>query len=454
MVSFDARLWQRGGKSEEQRRTAVEVMQAALEAVDPYQAVRRHLRLDGEQLVTDVASYDLDAIERVWVVGGGKAGAPMVRAVEDLLGERIGGGHVNVKYGHALSTHIVRIQEAGHPVPDQAGIDGSLAIVDILEQAGANDLVICLISGGGSALMSLPMQPVSLADMQTLTSQLLAAGATINEINAIRKHLEQLKGGRLAQLAQPAAVLSLILSDVVGNPLDVIASGPTVPDTSTYRDAWAIIERYGLAQEIPGTIAKVLRSGCDGGRPDTPKPGDPALERAQNVIIASNSLAADAARLKAEELGLNTLFLTSYLQGEAREIAQVLVAIAREIRDSGLPVPAPACVILGGETTVTLRGKGKGGRNQEMALAAALAMEGLDDCLIACLATDGTDGPTDATGGVADGTTVRRGQDLGLDAHAHLGKNNAYPYLAAISDLLMTGPTQTNVNDLALIFCW
>jgi len=249
-------------------------------------------------------------------------------------------------------------------------------------------------------------------------------------------------------------VLSLILSDVVGNPLDVIASGPTVPDTSCYGDAWAIIERYGLAQEIPGTIAKVLRTGRDGGLPDTPKPGDPALERAQNVIIASNSLAADAARLKAAELELNTLFLTSYLQGEAREIAQVLVAIAREIRDSGAPIPAPACVILGGETTVTLRGKGKGGRNQEMALAAGLTMEGLHDCLIACLATDGTDGPTDATGGVADGSSVRRGRELGLDAYAHLMENNAYPYLEAIGDLMRTGPTQTNVNDLALVFCW
>jgi len=454
MVTFDPRLWQRGGDSERQRRIAAQVMQAALEAVDPYQAVQRHLCLDGGRLVTDGASYDLGDIERIWVVGGGKAGAPMVRAVEDPLGERISGGHVNVKYDHALPTRIVPIQEAGHPVPDQAGIDGSLAIVEILEQTGANDLVICLISGGGSALMSLPVAGVSLKDMQTLTGQLLAAGATINEINAIRKHLEQLKGGRLAQLAQPAAVLSLILSDVVGNPLDVIASGPTVADTTRYADTWEIIERYGLAQEIPDAIAEVLRSGCGGHRRDTPKPGDPALQRAHNVIIASNSLAADAARLEAEHLGLYALFLTSYLQGEAREIAQVLVAIAREVRDSGAPIPTPACVILGGETTVTLRGQGKGGRNQEMALAAALAMQGLDDCLIACLATDGTDGPTDASGAVADGSTVQRGRDLGLDAYAYLAENDAYPYLQAIGDLLMTGPTQTNVNDLALVFCW
>ena len=454
MITFDPRLWKRGGESERQRRIAVEVMQAALQAVDPYQAVRNHLRLDGERLLAGEQTYDLSRIDKVWIVGGGKAGAPMVRAVEDILGDRIAGGCVNVKYGHSQPTRIVRLHEAGHPVPDEAGVAGAQVIRALLERTGPADLVLCLISGGGSALMSLPAPGISLADMQTLTGALLRVGATINEINTIRKHLEQLKGGRLAQLAHPAPVLSLILSDVVGNPLDVIASGPTVPDTSSYADAWESVERYDLVPQLPPAILDALQKGRDGLRPETPKLGDSALDRVQNLIIASNTLAAASSEARAQELGLKALFLTSYLQGEAREVAQVLAAIAREMRASGRPIAPPACVILGGETTVTLRGAGKGGRNQEMALAAALALEGMTDCLIACLATDGTDGPTDASGAVADGTTVARGRALGLDAYAYLADNDAYPFMAALDDLLLTGPTHTNVNDLALVFCW
>jgi hydroxypyruvate reductase len=370
------------------------------------------------------------------------------------LGERVTAGHVNVKYEHVLPTQTITIHEAGHPIPDEAGVSGTQCIADILSSAQADDLVICLISGGGSALMPLPVEGVTLADTKALTDALLRAGATINEINTIRKHLDQLKGGQLVRLAAPASVVSLILSDVVGNPLDVIASGPSVPDTSTFADACGLIERYGLAQSVPASVMEHLRRGLAGEIADTPKPGDPMFERAQNVIVASNDLAAQAAEETARALGLNTLLLSTFIEGEAREIAKVWVALAREVLASGRPVRRPACIIAGGETTVTLRGKGKGGRNQEMALAAALRLQGLEDVHVVCLATDGTDGPTDASGAIADGSTVSRAKAAGMDAWAHLENNDAYPLFAAIHDLLLTGPTNTNVNDLALVFVW
>jgi hydroxypyruvate reductase len=454
MIAFAPALYQRDGVDGARRRKVVEIMQAALAAVDPYQAVRAALCRNGDLLRVGGQEIDLAACDHVWVVGAGKAGAPMARAVEEVLADRLSAGCVTVKYGHTQPTHCVTIQEAGHPIPDQAGVDGSRRIAALLAQAGPADLVICLISGGGSALMSLPVDGVSLDDMRRLTDLLLRAGATINEINTLRKHLEQLKGGQLARLAHPARIVSLILSDVVGNPLDVIASGPTVPDTSTLADAWQVVERYALAEALPDAIRAHLQAGLAGDLPDTPKRDDPALARALNVVVASNDLAAAAAQERAQQLGLNTLFLTSYCEGEAREVARVLAAIAKELRASGRPVAPPACVIVGGETTVTLKGQGKGGRNQELALAGALALQGVADVTLACLATDGSDGPTDASGALADGQTVARARAIGLDAWHHLENNDAYPFFAALDDLLLTGPTNTNVNDLTLLFAW
>jgi glycerate 2-kinase len=454
MVTFDPILYQREGLEGERRRKIVRILSAALQAVDPAQAVKRCLRREGDMLWVDERPYDLSGYEHVYVVGTGKAGAPMAQAVEEVLGDRITAGHVNVKYGHVLPTRTVTIHEAGHPIPDEAGVAGGRQIVRLLQEAGEKDLVICLISGGGSALMTAPEGQISLDDMQALTDALLRAGATINEINAIRKHLDALKGGKLTRLAQPAQVVSLILSDVVGNPLDVIASGPTVPDTSTFAEAYALLERHGLIETVPGSIVAHLRGGLDGAWPDTPKPGDAIFEQTQNVVVASNDLAATAAQRQAEALGFNALLLSTFVEGEAREVAKVLAALAKQELASGQPLARPACMILGGETTVNVRGQGKGGRNQEMALAAALSLAGLWDVHIVCLATDGTDGPTDASGALAEGSTVARGKALGLDARAHLEDNNAYPFFEALGDLLMTGPTNTNVNDLAFVFVW
>ena len=454
MVAFAPQLYRREGKEGLRRRQIVAILEAALDAVEPGAAVRCALQREGEMLWVGGTAYSLAAWEHIYVVGAGKAGAPMARAVEEILGERLTAGQVNVKYGHTMPTRAVVLHEAGHPIPDEAGLAGGEAIAALLESVGQNDLVLCLISGGGSALMSLPVEGISLADMRILTDALLRKGATINEINAIRKHLERMKGGNLSRLAYPAQVISLILSDVVGSPLDVIASGPTVPDGSTFAEAYGLLERYGLVSEVPPAISIHLQRGARGEIADTPKAGDPVLARTRNLIIASNDVAASAAERCAQEMGFHTLVLTTYLEGEAREAAKVLAAVAREVVSSGRPVPRPACLISGGETTVTVRGHGKGGRNQEMALMAAMRIQGLDDVAIVCLATDGSDGPTDASGALADGRTLQRASALGLDAWACLQENDSYTYFAALSDLLLTGPTHTNVNDLALIFAW
>jgi len=436
------------------RETVLDVLGAALDAVEPGAAVRRALRREGDVLRVGDRAYDLARYRRVWVVGAGKASAPMAAAVEGVLGERASGGHVTVKYGYTAPTSRVTLHEAGHPVPDEAGLAGSRAIVDLLRDAGEDDLVIAVISGGGSALMTLPVEGVTLADIQALTEALLRSGAPIGALNATRKHLSQVKGGQLARLAYPATTIALIVSDVVGSPLDVIASGPTVADPTTAADARAALERFGVWEQAPESIRRHLEAVIAGDAPETPKPGDPAFERVQNVIVADNALAAEAARERAEALGFHATIATTFLEGEAREVAVALASIGKEIAAHNRPVPRPACVLFGGETTVTVRGAGKGGRNQELALSAALALDGTRDILLASLATDGSDGPTDAAGGLADGGTVERAAAKGLSARAALDANDAYPLLDATGDLLVTGPTNTNVNDLIALFVW
>ncbi len=377
----------------------------------------------------------------------------MTQAVEEVLGDRITGGLVVVKTGHSAPVQHVEMVEASHPRPDEAGARAGARILDLAADMGEDDLVIALLSGGGSALLVAPAEGISLNDLQTMTDALLASGATIHEINCLRKHCSGVKGGQLARAVAPATLITLALSDVVGSPLDVIASGPTVPDATTWDDAWAIVERYDLVAKLPPAIRSRLEAGRAGDIPDTPKPGDPAFAGAQTLVVADNRMAALAAAETATAQGYNTLLLTTYLEGEAAQVAKVVVALAREVQAHAAPVAPPACLILGGETTVTLGSNpGQGGRNQELALAAAIALDGTEGITIVSLATDGTDGPTDSAGGIADGGTVGRGRKQGLAAEAHLRGHNAYPYLAATNDLLITGPTQTNVNDLIFVF--
>ena len=430
------------------------VLAEALRAVDPAEAVRRQLRLAGDTLYVGAETYDLRRYREVYVVGGGKASVAMAQAVEEVLGDRITAGLVNTKYGYTAPLRRIAVNEAGHPLPDENGMEGGRRMLALAERAGENALVICLISGGGSALLVSPAEGLTLADKQTLTNALLRCGATINEINALRKHLSQMKGGILARVAYPARVISLLLSDVVGNPLDVIASGPTVADTTTFADAYGVLEHYGIVDQVPARVLARLRRGMAGEIPDTPKPGDPIFANVQNLLVASNEIAADAAVARARELGFNTLFLTNFVEGEAREVAKVFAALAREVARSGRPVPRPACIVAGGETTVTVRGGGLGGRNQELCLAAVPKVAGLPEVAVISLATDGSDGPTDASGAVADGDTMARAAAVGLDPWVHLAENDSYHFFQKLGDLLITGPTNTNVNDLIFVFAF
>jgi glycerate 2-kinase len=442
----------KSGPTRERRSVALDILGAALVAADPRMAVKRFLELEGEDLLVGERHYHLPDYRRILVVGAGKAGAAMAAGVEDVLGERVHGGIVNVKYGHVAPTRRVRVHEAGHPMPDEQGLAGTAEMVGLLQQAGSDDLVVAVISGGGSALMDLPVEGITLEHMKALTDALLRSGATINQINTIRKHLSQVKGGGLARIASPAHVIALLLSDVVGNPLDVIASGPTVPDTTTFRDAWQVLEQFGLTGQVPEPILARLRAGMSGQIPETPKEGDEVFGGVQNVVVASNELAAEAALARAREVGFNTLLLTTFLEGEAREAGKMFAAVAREVVAYGRPVPRPACIVAGGETTVTVRGGGRGGRNQEMALSAALKIAGLEDVMIVCSATDGTDGPTDATGAIADGSTTSRAADLDLVPGEYLARNDSYSFFAQLGDLIKTGPTNTNVNDLTFVY--
>ncbi len=430
---------------------ARELIQTGIEAVRPGACVRRALSLEGDALRVGDRRYDLRGIEHIYVVGFGKASADMARAVEGILGERISQGIVITADGYRVPTGIVDVREAGHPIPDGRGIAAAEELLSLVRGAGERDLVIVLISGGGSALLTAPAEGISLEDLAKTNELLLRSGARIQEINAVRKHLSRAKGGQLARLAQPARVVSLVLSDVVGDPLDSIASGPTVPDPTTFADAIGVLKRHGIWDEVPEAVRCHLERGASGRIPETPKPGDPCFSRVQNVIVGSGRHAAEAALKRGEELGFTGRILTTTLEGEAREVGKVLAAIARELRAHGRPLPPPALLVLAGETTVTVRGGGKGGRNQELALSASMGIEGLANLVIASVGTDGRDGPTDAAGGIVDGGTARRIRDAGLDPGELLRDNDSYRALSAAGDLLVLGPTGTNVADLLLI---
>jgi hydroxypyruvate reductase len=418
------------------RKHARTIFQAALSAADPAGAVERYLK-----------RRDFSRFQNIYVVGAGKAGASMAQAAERVLGRRIAAGLLNVKYGYTAKLRRIELNECGHPVPDENGVAGAERIAGIAAGAGKDDLVICLISGGASALMPAPAEGITLEEKQATTRLLLASGANIHEINSIRKHISRIKGGQLARLAAPARVESLMLSDVIGDNLDVIGSGPTAPDASTFAGALGILDRYGIRERVPASVRERIEQGAAGAIPETPKPDDPVFARVRNTIVGSNRLALAAAATRARALGYRTLVLSSEIQGEAREIARMHAAIASEIARTGHPMKPPACVITGGETTVTLRGDGLGGRAQEFTLAAAIDIAGLENVVVFCAGTDGSDGPTNAAGAVADGQTLGRKPD----ARRYLDRNDSYHYFEALDDLVITGPTNTNVMDACIV---
>ena len=435
----------------QQRRDVQAIFAAGLAAADPARQIQRCLQVDGQVLRAGERLYDLTKHSDLYIVGAGKATARMALAVEALLGERIAGGIIIVKRGHRIPLRKVEVVEAGHPIPDQTGVNATESIIGLLRRTQKTDLILCLISGGASALLCSPIEGLSLQHKQQTTRALLECGARIQEVNTIRKHISRVKGGRLAELVHPATVLSLILSDVIDDSLDNIGSGPTAPDSSTFADCLSIVERYGVGEMIPVAVRSFLKKGAAGEIVDTPKAGDPIFQKVQNLVIGNNQLALVAAKEKAEALGYQTLVLSSAIEGEARKVAIDHMIMARNVLSGSRPIRPPACIISGGETTVTIRGDGLGGRNQEFALAAAIEIDGLGGVVAFSGGTDGTDGPTDAAGGIVDGTTVQRGRDKGLDARSYLERNDSYPFLRTVGDLLITGPTLTNVMDLRVV---
>jgi len=431
-----------------------EIFKAAIEAASPFRALHENLRIipSGKRLLLKAgdSSIDLNRFRAVFAIGGGKAVCPMAKALEETLGQRLTGGLVVTKYGHSAALRKVRVIEAGHPVPDSNGARGAAGILKIAEGAGADDLVIVLLTGGASALLSAPAFGLGLRDIQKASKLLLSSGATIDEMNAVRKHLSAIKGGRLSAGAYPATVLTFIVSDVVGSDLSTIASGPTAPDPTTYSDALGVLKAYGLTELMPEKAVEVLRRGWRGKLPETPKPGDPLLGRTRNLIIADNLASLEAAAAKARSFGFRPVILSSSVTGNTNEAARFFASVLKEIKGSGNPARPPACVLMGGETTLKVTGKGKGGRNQEFALSLALSLKGSPGIYSLSAGTDGTDGPTEAAGAFALPGTLAEAKAAGLDAESYLARNDSYNFFKAVDGLLMTGPTGTNVMDIAI----
>lgn len=427
----------------------------AIEAVNPKKAIKNSIMLEGKMLCipdsgNTVRKIDLKKYKRIIVVGAGKATAAMASAVEEILGDLISCGYIAVKRGYTENLSKIKTMEASHPLPDENGLEAAKTILKLLEDSTESDLVISLISGGGSALLPLPPEPITLEEKRLTTGLLLKSGAGIHEVNAVRKHLSLVKGGNLARAAYPATTLSLIISDVVGDDMDVISSGPFVPDNSTFAAAAEILKEYDLQSRIPGSVWKYISGGANGMHPENPKQDDPVFSRVTSIIIASNIIALRAAREEAEKRGYNSIILSSLFEGETSNAAFYHCAIAREVLSSGNPVNRPACIISGGETVVTVTGNGLGGRNMEFAMHTAEYLNGIKNISAASIGTDGTDGPTDAAGAYADCYTIERANGMGLDIKSYKKNNDSYNFFKKLGDLIITGPTNTNVMDVRI----
>jgi len=423
------------------------ILAASISAVDPGTAVGRFVLREGDILAISGRAYDLRSFRRVVLLGLGKASVAMSSRLAGILGARLEEGLVITKHASAIPHFPIIVLEGGHPVPDGLSLEAGKRTIELVSGLQADDLLLCLISGGGSSLVTAPVDGVSLSGTQELTSALLACGALIDEINTLRRRLDMIKGGGIVKMASGATIVSLILSDVVGNPLEAIASGPTAPDPTTCTDALSILGKYKLEGVIPTNILQSLRASHE-----TSKPGDPVFGKVQNVIVGSNLLAAQAALVQAETEGFHPYLLRADLQGEARQAAFELSTFLRQASLTGDPIPGPACIVAGGETTVTLKGNGKGGRNTELALAAVSELAGFPGVMLVTLATDGEDGLTGAAGAVVTGGTFHRAAALGLDPFTYLEHNDSCTFFVAVDDLLKPGPTGTNVNDLVFLF--
>lgn len=427
------------------------IFQAGIDAVDPAEAVRNCCHLDNNRLVVSDTPYELDSFENIYVIGAGKAAAPMAAEIETILGDAVSEGAISVKYGYTARLEKIRMLEGGHPVPDTNGLENARAIRNLAQRATQKDLVICLVSGGGSALLPLPANGITLEDKQRTIQVLLECGASIHEVNIIRKHISAIKGGRLAKEVYPAKLICILISDVVGDDPATIASGPTVPDSSTFSDCMSVIEDYDIARMLPAPVMEHLQRGMKDPGMETPEPGSHFFAATKTLICANNMAAIKAAAEKAGTLGYKTVILSSMIEGETRDVARVHTAVAREVMKTGNPVPKPACILSGGETTVTVKGKGTGGRNQEFCLAAIDDISGMKHIVILSAGTDGTDGPTDAAGAVIHGYTATIAAKKGISIRDHLARNDSYSFFKKAGGLLVTGPTNTNVMDLRIM---
>lgn len=431
----------------------------AVREVDPAGLIQSRIKKDGRQLMIHgpdaEISEDLSRYRQVIVLGVGKASARMAAAMEDILADELSGGFVLTKYGHGLSLRKIHVMEAGHPVPDENSLAGARRMAQMAGAADDSTLIINLISGGGSSLLCLPADPISLEDKRQTTGALLASGANIDEMNCIRKHLSKVKGGGLAKMASPARLINLILSDVIGDRIDTIASGITAPDPTTFADALSIVRKYALDDKLPQAVRDYLDQGNKGKIPETPKAGDPAFSNAVNIILGNNTLAIDAARRTAERLGYSARILSTTLAGEASDAGSYFAKLAQDIASGKSDMAKPAVIIAGGETTVTIRGKGKGGRNQELALAYAVELHRLcpevPNIFFLSAGTDGSDGPTDAAGAFVTPVLMEKMKTVSAQASAHLAQNDAYPFFRETGSLFKTGPTYTNVCDIQIL---
>ena len=430
------------------REIAAEIFLSGVESVKPDKLISRFVAVNGDSLQIENHKIDLKAVKNIFVVGAGKASAMMALALENILGRKIAAGHIVTKYGHSIPLKHIGITEAGHPVPDENGLKGTEKVLSIVKQAERDDIVICLISGGGSALLPDVPEGCTLDDLRKLNTALLKCGADIKQMNCIRKHLSKVKGGMLAKAAFPARVISLILSDVIGDPLDVIASGPTAPDPSTFEEAVSIIEKFGIQNEVPDKIFKLLQDGKNNKRPETLKENDEALLKTSNLIIGSNKLALKVAAEKAETYGYASHVITSTLEGDVNDVAAYILKLIME--EKAKKENKKVCMLLAGEPTVKVTGKGLGGRNQHLALLMAKLLGDKPEVTFLSGGTDGSDGPTDAAGAVIDSMTIRNAARLNLDIDDFVENNDSYNFFKKGGGLIITGPTQTNVMDLII----
>ena len=432
------------------RISAEQIFMAGIESVLPDKLIGDHVVIRGSTLLISSLRFPLDTVDRIFVIGAGKACALMAKEIENILGDRIAEGHVVVKYAHACALKYITLTEAGHPVPDNNGHLATQNILEIAKKANANDLIICLLSGGGSALLTDFPEDSTVDDIIIANDLLIKSGADIKEINAVRKHLSQVKGGQLAKAAYPAFLVSLILSDVIGDPLDVIASGPTVPDPTTFEDAIRVLRKYDLFSVLPRSLVHHLKKGVAALCPETPKPGDPVFNKTTNIIIGNNKIMLNAASKKAFELGLPPLLITTELEGDTIKLAQCVVAKALHFQKDRSS-RKPCCLLFSGESTLKVSGKGTGGRNQHLALYAALLLTNHPGITLLAGGTDGSDGPTPVAGAIVNSDTTKYAESIGMPIQNYLKNFDSFYFFSKVGGQLITGPTKTNVMDLIVI---